>query len=197
MVVVVVIRGSVRQGSSLSPEDFPTNFVDFFFSYVLRLIDCQYNYYIVSVSVIYFLPGQENLWYKNFNFVSWFSASRNFFCRSGLKVDPDLTLLLTCFLLQSLPTFLFSSPLFTCALFGAWGINKHVSNTQGEAVPKFTDGSFTSPRISRHLNSPKISAAFIQCQSHRYLFPQVVGDHKAPLIVLHPHISATWGPIPL
>ena len=65
---------------------------------------------------------------------------------------------------------------------------------RGETVPNFTDGSFTSPRISRHLNSPKISAAFIQCQSHRYLFPQVVGDHKAPLIVLHPHISATGPP---
>ena len=65
---------------------------------------------------------------------------------------------------------------------------------RGETVPNFTDGSFTSPRISRHLNLPKISAAFIQCQSHRYLFPQVVGDHKAPLIVLHPHISATGPP---
>ena len=55
----------------------------------------------------------------------------------------------------------------------------------------FTCVSVIGPRISEHLNAPKISAAFIQCQSHRYLYPQVVGDHKAPLIVLFPHISAT------
>ena len=65
--------------------------------------------------------------------------------------------------------------------------NFEISNSGGEYSV-----SFIGPRISGHLNAPKISAAFTQCQSHRYLYPQATGgDCKAPLIVLFPRISAT------